>query len=167
MNGWTLARSGVTREGNTMSSTIRVEESVQIDKSPVAVWDAIADYGFDLEWRKGLREMTPDPPGPPASGTRVHEVVRTSGRDYVADTVVTDVDPGVSYRFEGAGTIGGLSGGRAVRADGPGTGAVFTYTVELQPKGGMRLLRPLLGSMVRSGLKKDLHKLKAILESRQ
>jgi hypothetical protein len=31
----------------------------------------------------------------------------------------------------------------------------------------MRLLRPLLGSMVRSGLKKDLHKLKAILESRQ
>ena len=70
--------------------------------------------------------MTPDPPGPPAVGTRVHEVVRSTGREYVADTTVTDLDPGVSYRFTGAGTIGGLSGGRAVRADDAGTGAVFT-----------------------------------------
>ena len=148
-----------------MSSTIRVEESVQIAKPPAEVWEAIADYAFDLEWRKGLREMTPDPPGPPTSGTRVHEVVRTSGRDYVADTEVTALDPGVSYRFAGTGTIGGLSGGRAVRADAPGTGAVFTYTIELQPKGSMRLLGPLLGALVRSGLKKDLQKLKTLLEN--
>jgi hypothetical protein len=71
-----------------MSSTIRVEESVHNAKPPAEVWEAIADYAFDLEWRKGLLEMRPDPPGPPASGTRVHEVVRNSGREYVADTVV-------------------------------------------------------------------------------
>jgi len=149
-----------------MGSTIRVDESVQIDKPQAAVWDAIADYAFDARWRNGLVEMRPDPPGPPALGTKVHEVVRTAGRQYVADTVVTELDPGVSYRFEGAGTIGGLSGGRAVRADAAGSGAVFTYAVQLQPKGGMRLLRPILGAMVRSGLKKDLQELKAILESR-
>jgi carbon monoxide dehydrogenase subunit G len=148
-----------------MTSTIRVEESVQIARSPAEVWDAIADYGFDREWRKGLREMTPDPPGQPATGTKVHEVVRTSGRDYVADTVVTDLDPGASYRFAGTGTIGGLAGGRAVRADAAGTGAVFTYAIELQPRGGMRLLAPLLGPMVRSGLRKDLQKLKTLLDN--
>jgi hypothetical protein len=147
-----------------MSSTVCVEESVQIARSPSEVWDAIADYAFDLEWRKGLREMTPDPPGQPTSGTKVHEVVRSSGRDYIADTVVTDLDPGVSYRFAGTGTIGGVGGGRSVRADGTGKGAVFTYAIELQPKGGMRLLGPLLGSMVRSGLKKDLQKLKTLLD---
>jgi carbon monoxide dehydrogenase subunit G len=149
-----------------MSMTVRVEESVQIAKSPAEVWDAIADYAFDREWRNGLREMTPDPAGPPASGTKVHEVVRNSGRDYVADTVVTDLQPGVSYRFAGTGTIGGLSGGRAVRASEDGTGAVFTYAIELQPKGGMRLLGPALGPIVRSGLKKDLQKLKALLDVR-
>jgi uncharacterized protein YndB with AHSA1/START domain len=149
-----------------MSSTIRVEESVQIARSPAEVWDAIADYGFDLKWRNGLREMTPDPPGGPATGTRVHEVVRSSGRDYVADTVVTEVDPGVSYRFAGAGTIGGLTGGRSVRADEGGTGAVFTYVIELEPMGGMRLLGPLLGPLVRSGLKKDLSTLRGLLEGR-
>jgi uncharacterized protein YndB with AHSA1/START domain len=142
--------------------TVRVEESVQIAKPPADVWTAIADYSFDPRWRKGLTDMTPDPPGPPAVGTKVHEVVRNSGRDYVADTVVTDLDPGVSYRFAGSGTIGGLSGGRSVRADPDG--AVFTYTIELEPKGAMRLLRPVLGPMVRSGLKRDLRQLKELLE---
>ena len=147
-----------------MGRTIRVEESVAIARPPAEVWSAIADYGFDREWRKGLLDMTPDPPGPPALGTKVHEVVRSSGRDYVADTTVTELDPGASYRFAGTGTIGGLEGGRAVRTDDGGTGAVFTYTIELQPTGGMRMLGPLLGPIVRSGLKKDLQKLKATLE---
>jgi len=143
---------------------MRVEESVRIDRSPAEVWEAIADYGFDREWRNGLRDMTPDPPGPPAVGTKVHEVVRTSGRDYVADTLVTELDPGVSYRFMGSGTIGGLSGGRSVRPDAAGGGAVFTYTIELEPTGAMRLLAPLLRPLVRSGLTKDLARLRTILE---
>jgi hypothetical protein len=149
-----------------MGSAIRIEESVKIARPADEVWQAIADYGFDLEWRKGLREMAPDPPGGPAPGTKVHEVVRSSGRDYVADTVVTDLAPGVSYRFEGSGTIGGLSGGRAVRPADGGAAAVFTYTIELRPTGGMRLLAPLLGPIVRSGLKKDLQKLRSLLDDR-
>ena len=143
---------------------VHVEESVRIDKPPATVWAAIADYSFDLEWRDGLSEMTPDPPGPAAAGTKVHEVVRSSGRDYVADTVVTEFEPGVSYRFEGSGTIGGLRGARRVEADNGAS--LFTYEIELTPKGGMRLLRPVLGRIVSSGLKKDLEALKALLESR-
>jgi hypothetical protein len=96
-------------------------------------------------------------------GTKVHEVVRSSGRDYVADTVVTAMEPGVSYRFEGTGRIGLLSGGRTVKADAAGRGAVFTYAIELQPSGRMRVLGPVLGPMVRSGLKKDLRTLRARL----
>jgi hypothetical protein len=110
--------------------------------------------------------MTPDPPGGPAVGTKVHEVVRNSGRNYVADTAVTELDPGVSYRFKGNGTIGGLEGGRAVRPDEAG-GAIFTYTIELQPTGGTRLIGPFLGPIVRSGLKKDLRKLKGLLEDKR
>ena len=141
--------------------TIRIEESVYIDRPPGEVWDAIADYGFDHKWRKGLTDMTPDPPGPPAAGTKVHEVVRNSGRDYVADTTVTEIEVGTSYRFTGSGTIGEVAGGRSVRSDG--SGAVFTYTIELGPKGGMRLLGPVLGPMVRSNLKKDLQRLQELL----
>ena len=145
-------------------SPVHVEESVRIARSPAEVWEAIADYSFDLRWRKGLEEMAPDPPGPPAVGTKVHEVLRTSGREYVADTVVTELDPGVSYRFAGEGTIGALGGGRRVTASPDGAGAVFAYAVELEPRGAMRFLGPLLRRTVRSGLKRDLQQLKALLE---
>jgi carbon monoxide dehydrogenase subunit G len=148
-----------------MSPGVHVQESVEIARPPHEVWDAIADYGFDRAWRKGLTDMTPDPPGGPAVGTKVHEVLRSSGREYVADTVVTSVDPGSSYEFSGSGTIGGLRGGRSVRASQDGSGSVFTYDIQLEPKGGMRLLRPLLGPMVRSGLRKDLQTLRALLEA--
>ena len=63
-----------------MGRTVRVEESVQIARPTADVWAAIADYGLDREWRNGLQEMTPNPPGPPALGTKVHEVVRSSAR---------------------------------------------------------------------------------------
>jgi carbon monoxide dehydrogenase subunit G len=148
-----------------VSSTVHINESVRIDRAPAEVWDAIADYGFDLQWRNGLRDMTPDPPGGPTSGTKVHEVVHSMGRDFVADTVVTDVDPGSSYRFTGEGTIGTVAGGRTVDAGSGGASAVFTYDIELTPRGGSRLLGPLLGPVVRSGLKKDLRKLKGLLET--
>ena len=148
-----------------MSPGVHVRESVEIAKPPHEVWNAIADYGFDQSWRKGLLDMTPDPPGGPAVGTKVHEVLRSSGREYVADTVVTTVDPGVSYEFSGSGTIGGLRGGRSVRATRDGNASVFTYDIQLEPKGGMRLLRPILGPMLRSGLRKDLQTLRALLEA--
>lgn len=147
-----------------MSSQVEIRESVQIARAPAEVWDAIADYSFDAEWRNGLLDMTPDPPGPPQLGTKVHEVVRNSGRDYVADAVVSEFEPGVYYRFSGSGTIGGLSGGRRVEPSPDGGGSIFTYEIELEPEGWMRLLRPVLGSMVRSGLKKDLVKLQGLLE---
>jgi uncharacterized protein YndB with AHSA1/START domain len=68
-----------------MSPTVRVEAAVEINRPPADVWHAIADYSFDLQWRNGLLEMTTDPPGPAAMGTKLHEVVRSSGRNYVAD----------------------------------------------------------------------------------
>ena len=143
--------------------TTRISESVSIARPPADVWKAIADYSFDREWRSNLTEMAPDPPGGPEPGTKVREVVRTMGRDYVTNGVVTELDPGTSYRFSGDGTIGDVAGGRSVRPDG--NGAIFTYDIELTPTGGSRLLGPLLGPMVRSGLKKDLGRLKELLET--
>jgi hypothetical protein len=147
-----------------VGSTINIRESIEITKPSSVVWDAIADYGFDLQWRNGLKQMAPDPEGPAAMGTKIHEVVVTSGREYVADTIVTEFDPGMSYRFAGTGTIGGLSGGRSVEARGD-TSSVFTYSIELEPHGRMRLLRPVIGPMVRSNLRKDLARLKELLEN--
>src|SRR3954447_19293138 len=109
-----------------------VEESVSIGRSPEDVWAAIADYPYDLEWRRGITEMTPDPPGPPALGTHVHEVLKLAGRSFTTDSTVTQLEPGASYRFEGSGTSGEVKGSRTVAGNGGDT--VFTYKIELEPK---------------------------------
>ena len=49
-----------------MSRPIHGEESVTVSRSPGAVWSVVADYGTDTAWRKGLTDMTADPPGAPA-----------------------------------------------------------------------------------------------------
>ena len=107
-----------------MSRTVHIEESVQIADPPAVVWEAIADYSLDREWRNGLLEMAPDPPGPPAVGTKVHEVVQNvRPRICRRHGGHRPVDPGRSYRFEGSGDDRWPArlphGGRPTR---PGTG---------------------------------------------
>jgi Polyketide cyclase / dehydrase and lipid transport len=144
--------------------TVEVIESIEIDRSASVVWDAIADYSFDLEWRLGIVEMSPEPAGPPQNGTRIREVLRSSGLTFVTNATVFDVDPGVSYRFSGSGTTGIVSGLRWVEPIKSGEHAVFTYRVELQPKRHYRLLRPVLKGALASGMRKDLRRLKSLLE---
>jgi hypothetical protein len=143
---------------------IRIEESVHIARTPDDVWDFVLDYGSDHLWRPGIVEMTPDPPGPPAVGTKVREVLKTGGREYVTDSTVTALGPGMSYRFSGAGTIGRVEGARTVAAgDAPGA-AIFTYLVELTLAGRYRLLSPIVGRTMRTGLRADLERLRELLE---
>ena len=147
-----------------MSRTLLIEEAVRIGRTPDAVWAIVTDYSSDHLWRPGITEMTPDPPGPPAVGTRVREVLQTGGRSYVTESTVTSVGPGMTYRFSGAGTTGGVDGSRTVVPTGADE-ALFTYRVELTLTGGYRFVRPLIGATMRKGLRSDLDRLRAMLET--
>lgn len=159
-------------ESETHTSALRptdrrvvvVTERIEIERPASAVWAAIADYSFDLEWREGITEMTPQPAGAPRDGTRIHEVLRSSGMTFITDAVVFDVAPGVSYRFAGRGTTGEVRGMRTVEPTGDGT-SIFTYQVELRPTRHYRVLRSLLGRALGAGLRKDLARLKRLMEA--
>ena len=148
-----------------MSSPVDIEESVTIRRSPDVVWATVSDYSSDSVWRPGITEMTPDPPGPPAVGTQVREVLHKGGRDYVTKSTVTEVGPGMSYRFSGSGTTGKVEGGRSVVAGASDSEAVFTYQVTLTLSGAARFLRPIVASSLRKGLREDLGRLRDKLES--
>lgn len=139
-------------------------ETVQIDRPASTVWAVVADYGRDTEWRTGLSEMTPDPAGPPREGTRVREVLRTGGRTYVTDTVVSDVEEGASYRFAGSGTSGEVEGRRVVLPLGA-TRSSFTYEIDLRLRGATHVVQPLVARVLRSGLRKDLNNLRRLVEA--
>lgn len=139
-------------------------ETVQIDRPASTVWAVVADYSRDAELRTGLSEMTPDPAGPPRDGTRVHEVLRTGGRTYVTDTVVSDVEEGTSYRFVGRGTSGDVAGRRIVLPLGA-TRSSFTYEIDLRLRGATHVVQPLVARVLRSGLRKDLNNLRRLVEA--
>ncbi|HEY5699513.1 MAG TPA: SRPBCC family protein [Acidimicrobiales bacterium] len=148
-----------------MSKVLHTHVAVEIDRGPEEVWPVVSDYASDTRWRKGVAEMTPDRPGAPEVGTRVREVLELAGKAYTTDTVVTETGPGMAYRFAGDGTSGAVRGGRTVVAgSGPGT-SVFTYDVELEPHGVPRLAQPVLGWWLTHSLRRDLGRLRTLIET--
>ena len=147
-----------------MKATLDSSAEITIDRPPADVWSVVSDYAADQRWRRGIVEMTPDRPGAPQVGTRVREVLRLGGRDYVTDSTVTEAGPGMSYRFAGRGTSGEVHGGRSVR-ERPG-GTLFRYEVQLTPAGIPRPVAPLAAWWLRRSLRRDLVRLRALLEAR-
>lgn len=140
-----------------MNKAITITESIAFDLPAEEVWAYVEDYSNDINWRTGLVEMTPTPPGPPSIGTSVHEVVKKAGSTYVTKSMVTEVGER-SYRFSGAGTSGGVSGGRSVSENGEDQ-AVFTYDIELRLSGLQALAAPVVHRFMRSSLRNDLERL--------
>ncbi len=146
-----------------MGRPLVIEESVTIACPADAVWAMVTDYSSDHLWRPGIREMTPDPPGAPAVGTHVREVLQTGKRAFVTESTVASVGPGMTYRFSGTGTTGKVEGGRTVEAIDDRTSS-FTYRVELRLAGSFRFMRPLVGMTMQKGLHADLDRLRDLLE---
>ncbi|MGD9998331.1 MAG: SRPBCC family protein [Ilumatobacteraceae bacterium] len=142
-----------------MTSTITAHLDIDIDRPAPLVWSVVSDYACDPRWRAGVSEMTPDRPGAPTVGTAVHEVLSLGGREYVTDTVITDVGPGMHYRFAGHGTGGQVRGGRTVVATADGSSR-FTYEVEVEPEHLSPVMRPVMGWWMRRSFRRDLRRLR-------
>jgi hypothetical protein len=142
---------------------IAISESAQVDVPAAHLWGVVEDYALDVRWRSGIVQMTPNPPGPPAVGSKIHEVTRSAGRTYVTDTIIESVGPGYEYRFSGSGDSGGVNGGRSVVPITDGS-AKFTYDVELGLSGVLRLAKPLVRTIMRRTLRRDLAALKTLIE---
>jgi len=145
--------------------TITVTNAIEIDRAPDDVWAVVSDYATDTRWRKGIVEMTPDVDGPPRVGTRVREVLELAGRTYTTETAVTDVGPGLTYGFAGAGTSGRVSGRRTVTTSASGDSARFSYEVRLEPGETMpRIVAPLLARWLQHSMRRDLRRMRRLVE---
>ena len=147
------------------SAISRTHVEVEIARPAAEVWETVTDYATDTTWRKGITEMTPDRVGPPEVGTNVREVLQLGGREYVTNTTVTDVGPAMSYSFAGHGTSGVVRGRRSVVSAASPVSAVFTYDVELEPTTIPRPARPLLRWWLQHSLRRDLRRLRTMLEA--
>ena len=148
-----------------MTKSLHTHAEVEIDRRPEQVWRVVSDYATDTRWRKGIVEMTPDvegdaqgwhprPRGPAAGREELHD--RHHGHRHRA---------GNELPVRGTGTSGDVRGRRSVEAGSTADSAVFTYDVELEPEGVPRIARPLLGWWLTRSLRRDLNRLRDLIEA--
>jgi hypothetical protein len=146
-----------------MTKPVSYQQTVIVDRPADEVWAHVADYAFDLEWRDGLSDMTPHPLGPPATGTIVHEELRSMGTTMINDTTVTMIGEH-AYRFVGGGDSGQVEGGRKVVAIEPDR-SEFTYDINLTLNGPTRFFGPVLRPILRRKLGEDLQRFRTLVET--
>jgi uncharacterized membrane protein len=144
-------------------STIELTRTVTVDAPAASAWALVADYRRDVEWRSGVLSMDPTPADLVKVGTTTTERIRAGGRTYVNDGLVTDLDP--DRRFSWRTTSGVDADGR--RSIEPLDDGRCTIRLELRvrPSGFDRALTPFLRPMLRNSLRKDLDRLRALLET--
>lgn len=135
----------------------------EIDVPARRVWDIVADYARDPEWRSDVTEMRSDRAGLVTAGCRAHEVMKVGARTYRNDAVVERVVDGSFLAWR---TTSGLEaeGSRAVR---PLNGARCEVVLDLHvaPHGVDRLLAPILRPLIARGLRRDLGNLAELARS--
>lgn len=141
---------------------ISAETTVDVDASAAEAWAVVADYGRDVEWRRGVRSMVPTPAGPVRPGTTTAEVLRVAGRTTYNDAVVTDVEAGRRFAWR---TTSGIraEGLRAVVPLDAETCRVV-LTTRVHPPGLFRLVPGVVARVLRRGLQRDAVRLRVLIE---
>jgi uncharacterized protein YndB with AHSA1/START domain len=136
------------------------ELAIDLAASPATVWNLIADYSRDPEWRAGVR-MTVQPPGLVRDGSVTDEALRMFGSWHRTTARICDVDPGRSFRF--ISEDGRIAGTRTITPTP--TGCRLTVRVRVEVARSMAMFAPVLGWLYRRRVRRDLARVQRLVEA--
>lgn len=142
---------------------INIDKSIHINKNCEKVFDFAADYRNDIKWRSNVRDMQLLPSGQIKRGVKTRELLNFMGKNYLTIAEVVDYKYCSITSFKGENNTSFVTGFREFLPNDNGT--IFRYSLQLSPKGFMKILAPILGRALNKQIKKDLNKLKQILEN--
>jgi hypothetical protein len=141
---------------------IRSQSSVGIDRPAEVVFQFVADGTNNVKWRAGVIEISKV--GGEGVGTVYRQILQgPRGRHIAAYYRVTDFEPPSLLRFQVIAGPLRPKGTFDVRADGA-TRSTLTFSLEVKPKGIMKLMSPMITRQVRSEVE-AIAQLKQVLES--
>jgi uncharacterized membrane protein len=147
-------------------ATMRVEESIVIDRPPEAVFGFLSVRSNDPVWMASVAESEwLDPAAPMGVGRRGRMVMNAMGRREFLDEV-TEYEPG--RRIAHRSVAGSMQIRTACIAEPAGEGcrATVLYEPERLPGGVLgRVTAPLTARIVRRNFRADLARLKDLLEA--
>lgn len=139
------------------------ENEITISRSPLDVYLFLADGLNNPEWRSGIQSIALKS-GTPGTLGAVYSQTLTGpgGRPVAGDYEVTTADPGKRLCFQVVAGPARPTGEYHLTEVAAGT--TVRFTLDLQPKGLMKLMEPLINRTMRAEVN-QLAKLKNILES--
>ncbi len=141
---------------------VEVKVSTIIAQPAEGIFDFVADYENDPNWRAGVTSMRHDPPGPVHVGMHTHEVMRFFGRAIRVEAEIVSVDPGRSVSFRSV--AGPLQAEGVRRVEPQRSGTLVTYEAMANLTGVLSLLAPLVVRSFRKRAQGDLDRLRELLE---
>lgn len=142
---------------------MHVASSIEIDRPAEDVFAFVAEVANNPRWQRGQRSCRWTTGPPLRVGSSYDQRARFLGRDLVNSFQVDDLDPGRRIRFTSTGGTFPLTITRSVEPI-HAERARFTEHVDGGPRGAFRVAEPLLRRMVERAIRRDLPRLKRLLE---
>ena len=141
-----------------------IKGTVEIARSPHAVFEYIADPARIPEWQRDVRSAAFDEPAAVGVGTRGREVRHVMGSDRSFTWEVTEYSPDHRYGVRGLGGPVRAHVTMDVSPNTHGAGTQLRYGIAFEGHGVGRLIAPLARKSARKDLSATLESLKRQLE---
>jgi hypothetical protein len=142
---------------------IELTDSIEIARTPADTFAFVADLNNLPKWQSEVVQSTVLTPGPTRVGTRFTEKVKMGPSHTTAACEVTDFRSGSLMGFRATSPRVDYMSRLSVEDDGDGSRVVITGSAQM--KGWWRLMEPLMRSEFKTGLRKELAALKAVMEA--
>ncbi len=142
---------------------VQVDTTIIIERPATEVFDFIADMSNNPEWQRGQQSCVWTTEPPIRVGSTYDQVAKFLGREIRSSFEVVEYEPDLIRITSTAGTMP-IDVTRTVAPEGSDRCSV-SAVVRGEPPAAMRLLGPVLGSLVRRSVAGDYRRLKKLLEA--
>ena len=141
----------------------KIEVQIWIQRPVEDVYNYVTTFEEWPKWRMDVVEARMLTEGPLRVGAQGRGVGKLLGRHLTIDVEITALEPAVAFGYRP--TAGPLRTNNLYTFKGQDGGTLIVLTDEIRMTGFARILEPLMPGLVRSGYRKNLEGLKAVLEA--
>lgn len=135
---------------------------IHINRSADEVYDYLSDLEHTPEWNWAITETRKTSPGPITVGTRYQQSRRVP-QPAIETLEITALEP--NRRIEVEGTLAQFPAQLSYQIVEKEAGTELTNTVNLEPRGALRLVAPVLSGRIERAVGDNLGELKTRLET--
>ncbi len=141
---------------------IEIRESISIKYPPQKMFLFISNYRNDVLWREIVDEISAPPINEINVGTKTNETINFLGRKFSSPAEVKEFQPNKKIALQNIDDEINIFSSREVMANGEET--VFHYYLRVVPKKINRFVVPLLKNSLTKQVRKDLQRLKVVIQ---